>query len=223
MKTNESGRRKAHKGIAMEGIVARQYDRVQRNMIEQYRSWAGLVNSHAAAGSSILDVAPGPGYLLIDLAKQGSYELTGLDLSKTFVKIAQDKANKTGLKIDFRQGDAAEMPFPSETFDFVICTSAFKNFSEPVKVLDEIFRVLKSGGMALIIDMRKDAPKEKMSEFVNRMKLNIFDSYFVKGTFKSLARSAYTDSEVADIANRSRFGQGKIVDEDIGFELWLKK
>lgn len=207
----------------MECIIAKQYDRVQKHMIEQYKSWAKLVSGNAAPGSNILEMAPGPGYLSVELAKLGDYNITGLDISKTFVKIAQNKAKEAGVKIDFRQGDAAETPFSDETFDFIICTSAFKNFPEPVKVIDEIFRILKTSGKALIIDMRKDVPKQKLNEFVDRMKLNMFDLYFTKSTFKSLAKSAYTGSEIQDIVKNSKFKRCKIVDEDIGFEIWLEK
>jgi ubiquinone/menaquinone biosynthesis C-methylase UbiE len=215
--------RKAYKGIAMEGIVAKQYARVQKHMIEQYKIWAKLVSGNVASGSNILELAPGPGYLSVELAKLGNYNITGLDISKTFVKIAQNKAKESEVKIDFRQGDAAETPFPDETFDFIICTSAFKNFPQPVKVIDEIFRILGKRGKALIIDMRKDAPKEKLDEFVDRMKLNMFNSFFTKSTFKSLAKSAYTRGEIQNIVKKSKFIQCKIVDEDIGFEIWLDK
>ena len=216
-------RRKPYKGIAMEGIVANQYDRIQKHMIEEYKSWAKLVSGNITSGSNVLEVAPGPGYLSVELAKLGNYNITGLDISKTFVKIAQEKAREAGVKIDFRQGDAAMMPFSDETFDFVICTSAFKNFPDPIKVLDEIFSVLKANGKAVIIDMNKDIPKERLNEIVDRMKLNMFDSYFTKQTFKGLAKSAYTKSEIQDIVKKSKFKGCKIVDEEIGFEIWLGK
>ena len=219
----EPHKRKAYKGIAMEGIIARQYNRIQKNMIEQYKSWAKLVSDNIASGSNILELAPGPGYLSVELAKLGNYNLTGLDISKTFVKIAKNKAKKAGVKVEFRQGDAAYTPFPNDTFDFVICTSAFKNFPEPVKVIDEIFRVLKTGSKALIIDLNKDVPKARINEYIDRMNLNRIDSYFTKLTFKSLVKSAYTKSEIQNIVKQSRFKQCEIIDEDVGFEMWLKK
>ena len=223
MPTNEHGKRKAYKGVAMEGVIAKQYSRIQKHMIEEYKSWAKLVSDKTVIGGNVLEVAPGPGYLSVELAKLGNYNITGLDISKTFLEIAKNKATEAGVKVDFRQGDAAEMPFPDGIFDFAICTSAFKNFPDPIKVLDEIFRVLKANGKALIIDMNKDVPKDKLNVFVDRMKLNLFDSYFTKQTFKGLAKSAYTRSKIQDIVKKSRFKQSEIIDEDIGFEIWLEK
>ena len=225
MTTNSpsSNKRKAYKGIAMEGIIAWQYNRIQKNSIAQYKSWAKLVSDNTAPGSNVLEIAPGPGYLSVELAKLGNYNITGLDISKTFVKIAQNKAKEAGVQVEFRQGDAAYTPFPDDNFDFVICTSAFKNFPEPVKVIDEIFRVLKTKGKALIIDLNKDDPKTKLNEYVDHMNLNMFDSYFTKLTFKSLAKSAYTKSEIQDIVKKSKFKGCKIIDEEVGFEIWLEK
>lgn len=224
MTTNvETQKRKPYKGIAMEGIVAKQYDRVQKHMIEQYKAWAKLASGSIPPNGSVLEVAPGPGYLSIEIAKRGKFSITGLDISKTFVKIAQSKAEKAGVKVDFRHGDAANMPFDSDNFDFIVCTSAFKNFPEPVRVLDEMFRVLKAGGKALIDDMNKDTPPSKLNEFVDQMHLNRFDSYFTKTTFRSLVKSAYSKAQIQELVAQSKFKRCEIVDEDIGFEIWLKK
>ena len=88
-------KRKAYKGIAMKGIIAKQYNRIQKSMIEQYKSWATLVSNNNSSGSNILELTPGPGYLSVELAKLGNYNLTGLDISKTFVKIAKSKAKES--------------------------------------------------------------------------------------------------------------------------------
>jgi ubiquinone/menaquinone biosynthesis C-methylase UbiE len=60
------------------------------------------------AGGRILEVAPGPGYLAIELAKNEKYQIVGLDISKSFVEIAQTKA-KAGVAVDFRHGNASNM------------------------------------------------------------------------------------------------------------------
>lgn len=54
------------------------------------------------------------------------------------------------------------MPFSQETFDLIVCRAAFKNFSRQSDAIDEIYRVLKPGGNAIIIDLETDeAPQWK--------------------------------------------------------------
>jgi ubiquinone/menaquinone biosynthesis C-methylase UbiE len=74
-----------------------------------------------------LEAAFGPGYLAIELAKLGEYKITGLDISSKFVQISSQNAKQSGVNIGFRQGGVENMPFPDESFDPTICTSAFKN------------------------------------------------------------------------------------------------
>ena len=59
------------------------------------------------ANGKVLEIAPGPGYFCIELAKLGKYQITGLDISKTFVEIARKNALEAGVKVDFRQGNAS--------------------------------------------------------------------------------------------------------------------
>ncbi len=217
-------RRKGYKGVSMEGAIARWYSKNQEKSIEQYKAWAKLVNEHLPEGGAVLEVAPGPGYLAIELAKLGTYRVVGIDISKTFVRIATEKAAAARVSVAFRHGDAAYMPFPRGTFDFAICTAAFKNFPEPVKVLDEIYRVLRSGGVAVIIDLRRDASKGEIDEAVDQMKLNAFDSFVTKVAFRSLLlRWAHTSTQMQEYAAESCFGTCDIRASGIGFEAWLRK
>ena len=217
-------RRKAYRGVAMEGFIAKWYSKTQQKSIEQYRAWAKRASSRIPDGGSVLEVAPGPGYLAIELAKLGNYKVVGLDISKTFVQIASEKAAAANVQIDFRQGDAAAMPLPDGAFDFAICTAAFKNFPEPVRVLDEIFRVLRGGGEAVIIDLRKDATGAEIAETVNQMKLNWINSFATKLAFRTmLLRWAHTTGQMREFAAASRFASCDFVEDGIGFEVWLKK
>jgi ubiquinone/menaquinone biosynthesis C-methylase UbiE len=128
------------------------------------------------------------------------------------------------VRAEFRHGDAANMPLPDDGFDFTICTAAFKNFPEPVKVLDEIFRVLKRGGEAVIIDLRKDASAEELDDYMNQMKLSWINSLTTKFTFRRmLLRWAHTEEEMRSYATESLFKACRIVESGIGFEVWLKK
>jgi ubiquinone/menaquinone biosynthesis C-methylase UbiE len=64
------------------------------------------------------------------------------------------------LEVEFRQGNVADIPFPDNKFDFIICTAAFKNFKEPSKAVSQMYRVLKLGGTALIVDMNRNASNQ---------------------------------------------------------------
>jgi SAM-dependent methyltransferase len=57
--------------------------------------------------------------------------VTTLDISQSFVKIAQENAKRAGVAVDVRQGNAAAMPFADASFDYVVCMAAFKNFVPP--------------------------------------------------------------------------------------------
>src|SRR5215472_7760881 len=83
--------------------------------------------------------------------------VTGLDISRTFVDIASENARQAGVSVDFRRGDAASMLLADESFDLIVCQAAFKNFAQPARALEEMYRVLRAGGMAIIQDMSRDA------------------------------------------------------------------
>src|ERR1022692_2009630 len=107
-------------------------------------------SSRCESAASSRPVAPcsrsrRPGYFSIELAKLGPYSIAGLDISHTFVELARKKAAKAGVHVDFRQGNASQMPFANDTFDFLLCRAAFKNFGQPVRALQEMCRVLKGG------------------------------------------------------------------------------
>lgn len=124
----DSKSNKSYKGIAMEGFIARWYAKNTHKNMEQYKNWAKLVSENISEDSKVLEVAPGPGYLSIELVKLGNYKVTGMDISKTFVEIEKTNAREAGVIAEFVQGDASNMPFDNETFNFIICTAAFKNY-----------------------------------------------------------------------------------------------
>lgn len=214
---------KAYKGIAMEGIIARWYAKTARRD-DEFKSLVSRVSEILTAGSRVLEVAPGPGYLSIDLAKLGKYQVTGLDISKSFVEIARTNARQAGVQVDFRHGNAADMPFADETFDFIICTAAFKNFTQPVQALAEMYRVLRPNGEALISDLRRGAAQADINQTVNRMGLNRVNAFITKWTFRHfLLKNAYTPEEIRRFAAQTHFRQCNVGEDAIGMEIWLEK
>jgi ubiquinone/menaquinone biosynthesis C-methylase UbiE len=215
---------KDYKGMAMEGVIATWYAKNTRKNMQDYKADARRVAQDLPAGSAILEVAPGPGYLAIELAKLGKYSLTGLEISKTFVEIARSNARAAGVRIDFRLGSALHMPFDAGSFDFIVCRAAFKNFADPVVALDEMYRVLKPGGKGVIIDLRGDASDADIDACVENMGLDRLNTLFTKWIFRSwLLKKAYTKTSLTEAVSRSKFKVCDIRESLIGLDVWLER
>jgi ubiquinone/menaquinone biosynthesis C-methylase UbiE len=216
--------RKPHPDRPIEGMIAKWYASNTAEMMKEYVDLARRIASQLPEGSSVLEVAPGPGYFCIELAKLGTYSITGLDLSHTFVKMAAKHAAQTGVSVDFKQGSASKLPFPSNTFDFLVCRAAFKNFAEPLCALQEMCRVLKPGGRGLIIDLKRNASPREINQGIDAMGLRWFNKIMTKAVFKTmLIKSAYTREEFQEMLWEVNFKEYQINEDYMGFEIWMTK
>ena len=210
--------------MGMNGWVARWYTRTRSKDMDDFRSEARSVAERISPGASVLEIAPGPGFFSIELAKRGTYRITGLDISETFVRIARERALSEGVTVDFRHGNASAMPFGDTAFDFVYCSAAFKNFTDPIGALNEIHRVLRPGGNATIVDLAKDASIEAVTAYVNQSGRGPVDAWITRITFRNvLLKRAYTADEFRRMVDQSRFGTCKIRTSGIGLEIALSK
>ncbi len=174
-------------------------------------------------GARVLEAAPGPGYLAVEIAKLGPFEVVGLDISESFVRIATDYAAKSGVKVEFRQGDAASTPFPAESFDFIICRAAFKNFANPVGAIAEMHRVLRPAGQAVIRGMRGDASDAALDAEVRAMDLGRLATILNRFIFRQLRRRAYTSDALLRLVAATPFGGAEVRKNDLGFDIVLHK
>jgi len=215
---------KQRKDSGMEGRVARWYASNTGEMLADFSQLARRIAGELPPGSAVLEVAPGPGYFCIELAKLGQYSITGLDISHTFVEIANKKAADAGVRIDFRQGNAASLPFPGDTFDFLLCRAAFKNFGQPVRALQEMCRALKPGGRGLIIDLNRDATPDSMNHYVDTMGLTFVNKVVTKLVFRTrLSKTAYTKEQFQQMLAQAKFCSAEIREVDIQFEISVTK
>jgi ubiquinone/menaquinone biosynthesis C-methylase UbiE len=210
--------------MGMEGSIARWYDKTTRKDMAEYVRVAQRIDAMLPANAEILEVAPGPGFVSIELARGGRHRVTGLDISRTFVDIAKRNAEATGVRVDFQQGNASQMPFAENSFDFVVCRAAFKNFSEPVKAIAEMHRVLRPGAKGVIGDLRRDASMLDITNYVDSMGVNVVNGLFIKFTFRfMLLPRAYTADEFRQMLSQVPFARTWIEDVPVGLEVWFEK
>jgi ubiquinone/menaquinone biosynthesis C-methylase UbiE len=207
----------------MEGRTARWYAR-QRGSVTQmaeYRQEAARLTAGLASGAAVLEVAPGPGYQAVELARAGVARVTGLDISRTMVKIATQTARQAGVQVEFRQGDVSAMPFAPESFDLIICQAAFKNFKQPVSALDEMHRVLRP---AVIQDMNREATRADIAREVARMRLSRVNSFVTRLTLSTmLRRRAYSPPSFRRLAAETTFGGCETHTSGMTLEMRLTK
>lgn len=209
------------KDLGLEGQKAEAYDKISReHRMAQIKEEAQEVARHINEGDCVLEVAPGPGYLSIELARLGKYHITGLDISGDLVTIANRNARVAEVEVDFRQGNVSMMPFQVNTFNFIICVLAFKNFKEPLVALNEMYRVLKPGGIALIMDLNRNASKEAMKAFVKSMGFTGMQALLV-GALQRLG--AYSRSEFESFIAQTEFQEHEIRNTPMGLSIYLKR
>lgn len=122
-------------------------------------------------GIKLLDVSCGRGTQSVFYAKEYGVEVVGLDLSEEMIQTASDKVKNAGVEklVMLKLGDSQQLPFEDNFFDVAINECAVGIPDDPQKVLDEMVRVTKPGGVIAIHEStwRKkipDAEKDEISE-----------------------------------------------------------
>ncbi|MGA7341458.1 MAG: class I SAM-dependent methyltransferase [Terracidiphilus sp.] len=214
---------KAYKGLGMEGGIARWYDRTTRRDMPEFKALAARIAAAVPPAGAVLEIAPGPGFLSIELARRG-LNVRAVDISRTFIDIARRNAEAEGVPVRFERGNASALPVESGSVDFVVCRAAFKNFSEPVKALAEMRRVLRAGATALVIDLRRDVRAAEIKRYVDGLGVNLLNRVFMRFTFRAmLIKRAYMLEEMRRMATEAGWTDPRIESSPVGFEAWMKK
>jgi|WetSurMetagenome_2_1015567.scaffolds.fasta_scaffold00835_9 ubiquinone/menaquinone biosynthesis C-methylase UbiE len=212
---------KRFKDLGIEGPKAKYYDQMTReHRLGEIREQAKEVSIYIKNGDSVLEIAPGAGYLSIELAKFGKYKISGLDISKDLIEICAKNAKEAGVQVDFQQGNVSNMPYLKDVFSFIICVLAFKNFKEPVKALQEMYRVLKPGGVALIMDLNRKASMKSTKKVAEKMGLKGMTAY-IAGAIQRNA--SYSRDELETFIYGTEFKDYEIRETDMGFSVYLRK
>ncbi|MHC4477104.1 MAG: class I SAM-dependent methyltransferase [Planctomycetota bacterium] len=166
-----------YNAVSKTNIFQRHYELISRDLL-----------TYCSEGR-VLDIGTGPGWLLKKLREASpKFQITGLDISASMVAKARKNIKQAGLSdvINIEQGQADSMPFADCSFDMAVSTGSIHHWKDPTSGLNEIYRILKRGGHALIYDLVSDTPKSIMktaSQEFGRLKifllwLHAFDEPF---------------------------------------------
>lgn len=185
--------------------VAKSYDQMaKKTMMGTYKSMAHVVTKQlGVTGGKALDVGTGSGLLAIELARRlPDLEVIGLDLGEAMLTLAWENAERSGVsdRVSFERGDAEDMPFDDNAFDLVVSNATLHLVMDPVKMFDEVHRVLKADGKFFIASPR-------------RSWLGLLPGW----EFFTDVRASYTPKEVKDLLSQSKLQNWKVKD----YFFWL--
>ncbi len=134
--------------------IAGHYDRLNHLLsLNADRRWRRVAVRGMQPAEQVLDVAIGTADLTIELLRSNKAQhITGIDLSPAMMAIGKKKVNANG-NVVFMQANALEMPFADGAFDAVTSSYGVRNFSDLDQGLREMYRVLRSGGELMILEL----------------------------------------------------------------------
>ncbi|MDE3839404.1 bifunctional demethylmenaquinone methyltransferase/2-methoxy-6-polyprenyl-1,4-benzoquinol methylase [Bacillus methanolicus] len=138
--------------------IYQNYDKMNSVIsFQQHKRWRKdtMKRMNVQKGSKALDVCCGTGDWTIALAEAvgPEGEVIGLDFSKNMLKVAEEKVNSKNFnQVSLIHGNAMELPFPDQSFDYVTIGFGLRNVPDYMQVLREMNRVLKPGGMAVCLE-----------------------------------------------------------------------
>ena len=102
----------------------------------------------------ILDVATGTADLALEAIRLNPHKITGVDLSEGMLAIGKEKVRRKNLEgvIELVAGRSEELPFDDHVFDATMVAFGVRNFEDPLKGLQEMCRVLRSGGRIVVLE-----------------------------------------------------------------------
>lgn len=133
---------------------------------------------------TILDIATGTGDLVILMSKTAAKRIVGLDISPGMLEVGKKKIDKEKLtdRIEMVLGDSENIQFPDNYFDAITVSFGIRNFENLEKGLSEIYRVLKPGGIFVILETSVPVkfPFKQGYTFYTRFMLPIIGKIFSK-------------------------------------------
>jgi len=126
------------------------FDQIEDRRYRWHYHLKDLFSSLEGSSGELLEIGCGIGVDSIQLARCG-FRVTGIDLTRAAIDIAETHAKLRGLAVNFRTGNAETLEFADESFDAVYSFGVLHHTPKMHKAISEVHRVLKPGGMAYIM------------------------------------------------------------------------
>ncbi|TBL80006.1 demethylmenaquinone methyltransferase [Paenibacillus thalictri] len=141
--------------------IAPKYDLMNDILsFRRHKAWRKFTmkHMHVKKGTTAIDLCCGTCDWTIDLAHaSGSGRIVGLDFSQNMLEVGAAKVRQGGLdkQVELVQGNAMSLPYEDNTFDYATIGFALRNVPDLVKVIEEMKRVVKPGGMVVSLELSK--------------------------------------------------------------------
>jgi ubiquinone/menaquinone biosynthesis C-methylase UbiE len=193
------------------------YDQMQRRFRDKgWMETKRIINSGITQGLA-LEVGPGPGYLGFEWLKHTTgTTLQGVEISQEMITIATRNATEYGLskRVKYVHSDAQTMPFENNTFDAVFTNGSLHEWADPIKIFNEIHRVLKPNGHYFISDLRRD-----MNPLLKWIMYLMTKPKSIRPGFLSSLYSSYTEKELNKIITISSLKNARVSHTVAGVEI----
>jgi len=209
-----------NEGIQNE-LTVEVFDRFAKNMRDKGWNNVNRFIQEGITGGSVLELGPGPGYIGLEWLKQfPEAMLTGCEISREMIKVAENNAKDYGLetRVNYVEGNCMEIPFSDESFDAVFSNGSLHEWEEPVRVFNEIHRVLKPGGIFCISDMRRDA-----NPLLVKLIYHTTKPKEIRPGFITSLNASYTVKEIEELMKQSVWKQAIVQKDFFGLSISGKK
>ncbi|NLY92323.1 MAG: methyltransferase domain-containing protein [Firmicutes bacterium] len=176
---------------------------------------AGIVRGKA------LEIGPGPGYVGLEWLKRcPEATLVGCEISGEMIKLAEKNAKDYGFedRVKYVEGNCLAMPFPDNSFDTVFSNGSLHEWEDPVKVFNEINRVLKPEGIFCLTDMRRD-----VNPLIKWFIYFLTKPKEIRPGFLSSLNASYTADEIRELLGQSDLKNAAVSKEFFGLCISGKK
>ncbi len=176
---------------------------------------AGITKGNA------LEIGSGPGYVGLEWLKRcPDAALTGCEISREMIKLAEKNARDYGFekRASYIEGNCMQMPFSDSCFDAVFSNGSLHEWEDPIKVFNEINRVLRPEGILCITDMRRD-----VNPLIKWLIYSSTKPEEIRPGFLTSLNASYTSNEIKELLSQSDLKNTAVSKEFFGLCISGKK